>query len=104
MASLRDIKRRIKSVESSRQITKAMEMVAAARLRRAQSLVESARPYGLKMQQMLESLAGAASSLKHPLFEDRKVNSTLLVIMSADRGLCGSYNSNIMRAAIQYLK
>jgi len=81
-----------------------MEMVAAARLRRAQSLVEAARPYGLKMQQMLESLAGAASSLKHPLFEDRTVNSTLLVVMSADRGLCGSYNSNIMRAAIQYLK
>jgi len=104
LASLKDIKRRIKSVESSRQITKAMEMVAAARLRRAQSLVEAARPYGLKMQQMLESLAGSASSLKHPLFEDRKVNSTLLVIMSADRGLCGSYNSNIMRAAIQYLK
>ena len=104
MASLRDIKRRIKSVESSKQITKAMEMVAAARLRRAQSRVESARPYGLKMQQMLESLAGTASSLRHPLFEERKVSSSLLVVVAADRGLCGSYNSNIMRAALQYLR
>ena len=104
MASLRDIKRRIKSVESSRQITKAMEMVAASRLRSAQSMVESARPYGLKIQQMLESLAGTASSLHHPLFEERKVSSSLLVVIAADRGLCGSYNSNIMRAALQYLK
>lgn len=104
MASLRDIKRRIRSVESTQKITKAMEMVAAAKLRRAQMRVESARPYGLKMQQMLESLAGAASSLNHPLFEERKVSSSLLVVIAADRGLCGSYNSNVMRKAIQYLK
>ena len=104
MASLRDIKNRIRSVESTQQITKAMEMVAAAKLRRAQMQVESARPYGLKMQQMLESLAGAASSLNHPLFEERKVSSSLLVVIAADRGLCGSYNSNIMRKAMQYLK
>ncbi|MCD6161137.1 MAG: ATP synthase F1 subunit gamma [candidate division Zixibacteria bacterium] len=104
MASLRDIKRRIVSVESTQQITKAMEMVAAAKLRRAQMRVESSRPYGRKMQQMLESLAGAASGLNHPLFEERKIASTLLVVIAADRGLCGSYNSNIMRAAMQYLK
>lgn len=104
MASLRELRRRIKSVESTRQITKAMEMVAAAKLRRAQSKVESARPYGLKMQQMLESLAGAAASLHHPLFEERKVNSSLLVVITADRGLCGSYNSNIIRNAMRYLK
>jgi len=104
LASLRDIKRRIVSVESTQQITKAMEMVAAAKLRRAQMRVESSRPYGRKMQQMLESLAGAASGLNHPLFEERKIASTLLVVIAADRGLCGSYNSNIMRAAMQYLK
>ena len=104
MPTLRDIKRRIRSVESTKQITKAMEMVAAARLRKAQAKVESARPYGLKMQQMLESLAGAAASLHHPLFEERKVNSSLLVVVAADRGLCGSYNSNIMRSALQYVK
>lgn len=103
MPSLRDIRRRIRSVESTKQITKAMELVAAARLRRAQTRVESARPYGLKMQQMLESLAGAAAGLHHPLFEERQVKSTLLVVVSADRGLCGSYNSNILRAANRYL-
>jgi len=81
-----------------------MEMVAAAKLRRAQTRVESARPYGLKMQQMLESLAGAAASLHHPLFEERKVNSTLLVVIGADRGFCGSYSSNIMRTALRYLQ
>lgn len=104
MPSLRDIRRRIKSVESTKQITKAMELVAAAKLRRAQTRVESARPYGLKMQQMLESLAGAAAGLNHPLFEERQVKSTLLVVVSADRGLCGSYNSNILRTANRYLK
>ena len=104
MATLREIKRRIKSVETTKQITKAMEMVAAAKLRRAQARVEAARPYGLKMQQMLESLAGAASGLNHPLFEERKVNTTLLVVISADRGFCGSYNSNILRATMRYLK
>ncbi len=104
MSSLRDIKKRIKSVESTKQITKAMEMVAAAKLRRAQSQVEAARPYSLKMQQMLESLAGAAASLHHPLFEERKVSSSMLVVITADRGFCGSYNSNIIRAAMRYLK
>ncbi len=104
MASLRELKRRIKSVESTQQITKAMEMVAAAKLRRAQQRVESARPYGLKMQQMLESLAGAAASLNHPLFEERKVDSQLLVVVAADRGFCGSYNSNVLRAAARYLR
>lgn len=104
MATLQDIKRRIRSVDSTKQITKAMEMVAAAKLRRAKTQVESARPYGLKMQLMLESLAGAAAGLHHPLFEERKVKSSLLVIVTADRGLCGSYNSNIIRNAVRYLK
>jgi F-type H+-transporting ATPase subunit gamma len=66
--------------------------------------VEAARPYGLKMQQMLESLAAAAAGLHHPLFEERKVKSTLLVAFASDRGLCGSYNSNIVRTAMRYLK
>jgi F-type H+-transporting ATPase subunit gamma len=104
MPTLRDIKRRIRSIESTRQITRAMEMVAAARLRKAQLRVEAARPYGLKMQQMLESLAGAAAGLHHPLFEERKVRSTLLVVFSSDRGLAGSYNSNIIRSAVRYLQ
>lgn len=104
MPSLRDIRRRLRSVESTKQITKAMELVAAAKLRRAQVRVESARPYGLKMQQMLESLAGVAATLHHPLFEERPVKSSLLVIVAADRGLCGSYNSNILRTGLKYIK
>jgi F-type H+-transporting ATPase subunit gamma len=104
MPTLRDIKRRIRSIESTQQITRAMEMVAAARLRRAQSRVEAARPYGLKMQQMLESLAAAAAGLHHPLFEERKVKTTLLVVFSSDRGLAGSYNSNVIRNAVRYLR
>jgi F-type H+-transporting ATPase subunit gamma len=104
MPTLRDIKRRIKSVQNTQQITRAMEMVSAAKLRKAQLRVEAARPYGLKMQQMLESLASAAAGLHHPLFEERPVKTTLLVVFSADRGLAGSYNSNIIRNASRYLQ
>lgn len=104
MPTLRDIKRRIRSVQNTQQITKAMEMVAAARLRRAQDRVESARPYGLKMQQMLESLASAAAGLQHPLFEEREIKKRLLLTFTSDRGLCGSYNGNIVRTALQYIK
>ncbi len=104
MPSLRDIRRRIRSVQNTQQITKAMEMVSAAKLRKAQTRVESARPYGLKLQQMLESLAEAASGLHHPLFEEREVKKRLLVLFTSDRGLCGSYNSNIVRTATRYLK
>jgi F-type H+-transporting ATPase subunit gamma len=104
MPSLRDIRRRIKSVQGTQQITKAMEMVAAAKLRKAQSRVESARPYASKMQSMLENLTKAASSFVHPLFETREVKKVALVIISSDRGLCGSYNGNIIRAADEFLK
>ena len=104
MPSLRDIRRRIKSVSGTQQITKAMEMVAAAKLRKAQSRVESSRPYASKMQSMLENLTKAASSFVHPLFEKREVKKVALVIISSDRGLCGSYNSNIYRAADEFLK
>ncbi|PJA29143.1 MAG: ATP synthase F1 subunit gamma [candidate division Zixibacteria bacterium CG_4_9_14_3_um_filter_46_8] len=98
MANLRDIRRRIKSVESTKQITKAMEMVSAAKLRRAQSRAESARPYTQKLKKILVSLAGD-SDATHPLFEKREVKNTALVVMTGDRGLCGSYNQNVIRAA-----
>jgi len=104
MPTLRDIKRRIRSVENTQQITKAMEMVAAAKLRKAQARVEAARPYGLKMQQMLESLASAAAGLENPLFEERDVNKKLLVVVTSDRGFTGSYSSNIIRTASTYIK
>ena len=104
MPSLRDIKRRIRSVEGTQQITKAMEMVAAAKLRKAQSKVESSRPYSAKMQSMLDNLTKAAASIVRPLFEKREVKKIALVIISSDRGLCGSYNGNIIRAADELLK
>lgn len=99
MAALRDIKRRIRSVDNTRQITRAMQMVAAAKLRRAQQRVESARPYAGKMNEILESLAGAAAGLKHPLFEQREGARQAVVLFTSDRGLCGSYNANMIRRA-----
>lgn len=103
MQSIRDIRRRIRSVENTKQITKAMEMVAAAKLRRAHAKVESVRPYALKMQQMLSSLAGAATALEHPLFQKREVKRVGLVLFTSDRGLCGSYNANVVRVAEVFL-
>jgi len=94
--TLRALKRRIRTVEKTKQITKAMEMVAAAKLRKAQALVESARPYAYKMQEILESLAGAAA-LTHPLFEKREVKKVVILVITSDGGLCGSYNTNIIR-------
>ena len=103
MRGIREIRRRIKSVESTKQITKAMEMVAAAYLRRAQSRVEAARPYSEKLRQILNSLAGA-SDITHPLFEQREVKNTAILLLTADRGLCGSYNQNVIRAVDILLK
>jgi len=104
MASLRDIKRRIRSVESTQQITKAMEMVAAAKLRRAQERLEAARPYGHKLKEMLENLAGVAADTQHPLFEKREVRNRILVVVTSDKGLAGSYNSTIIRRAEAFLR
>jgi F-type H+-transporting ATPase subunit gamma len=99
MASLKDLRRRIRSTRSTQQITKAMEMVAAAKLRRAQSRAVAARPYAAKLTEMLANLAGAAGDLEHPLFKVREVKTTALVLVTAERGLCGAYNTNLIRAA-----
>jgi len=99
MATLRDLKRRIKSVQGTQQITKAMEMVAAARLRRAQAKVESSRSYASKMQFMLDNLTRASASLDHPLFEKREVKKVGIMVVTSDRGLCGSYNHNVISEA-----
>ncbi len=104
MSSLRALRRRIKSVQNTQQITKAMEMVAAAKLRRAQGRATAARPYAAKISAMLGSLAGAAGDLDHPLFKAREVKRTALVLVTADRGLCGGYNSTLVRAAEQRLR
>lgn len=104
MASLRDIRRRIRSVQNTQQITKAMEMVSAAKLRRAQARLEMARPYGAKIREVLENLAAVAAEVNHPLFEKRPVNRRAMVVITADKGLAGSYNAAVIRRAEAYMK
>jgi len=105
MATLREVKKRIKSVQSTRRITKAMEMVAAAKLRRAQQKVEQTRPYADKMDEMLTHLAaGSSGEIIHPYFEEREIKRKTLVVFSADRGFCGSYNSNVIKEAAAWLR
>ncbi|MCK5124791.1 MAG: ATP synthase F1 subunit gamma [candidate division Zixibacteria bacterium] len=105
MATLRDILRRINSVKSTRQITKAMKMVAAAQLRKAQLQAEQSRPYAEKMSDMLGHLSAVATDkLSHPYFEKREVEKQTLVVMTSDRGLCGAFNSNLIRNAEHWLK
>src|SRR2546425_1079532 len=104
MASLKDLRRRIRATKSMQQIFKAMEMVAAAKLRRAQQRAQASSPYAQKITQMLSNLAGAASDLDHPLFKAREVKTTALVVVSADRGFAGPYNTAIVRAAEQRLR
>ena len=103
MATLRDIKRRIRTVQNTKQITKAMEMVSAAKLRRAQSRVEKARPYADKMQLILDNLSAASGAVAHPFFESREVKRTTLVLVTSDRGLCGSFNNSLIRRAASFL-
>ncbi|HIJ94402.1 MAG TPA: ATP synthase F1 subunit gamma [Desulfuromonadales bacterium] len=104
MASLKSIKKRIVSVKNTRQITKAMKMVSAAKLRRAQENVVAARPYARKLSEVLESLAGNQSGDLHPLLEAREAKKLLLIVVSSDRGLCGGFNSNLCKAGERFIK
>jgi F-type H+-transporting ATPase subunit gamma len=104
MASLKDLRRRIRATKSMQQIFKAMEMVAAAKLRRAQQRAQSASPYAAKISAMLANLSGAAAELEHPLFKVREVRTTALVVITADRGFAGAYNTAILRIVEQRLK
>ena len=103
MPSLRDIKRRIKSVKNTQQITKAMKVVSAAKLRKAQEEIEKARPYAGKMLGLIESLASKASPDSHPLLEVRPVKKVGLALFTSDRGLCGGFNTNLIRRASRYM-
>ncbi len=104
MPALIDIRRRIRSVKSTQQITKAMKMVSAAKLRRAQEAMFAARPYARKMMEVLNSLASRAESDAHPLLEQHTTSGkTLLVVITADKGLCGAFNANIVRTASRFL-
>ncbi|GIX45802.1 MAG: ATP synthase gamma chain [Candidatus Tectimicrobiota bacterium] len=103
MPSLRDIRRRIASVKNTQQITNAMKMVSAAKLQRAQERVLAARPYAERMQQVIERLNARVRPTAHPLLTPRTEGKTLLVLVTSDRGLCGGFNANVQRAAIEQL-
>ncbi len=104
MPNLRDIRRRIRSVQSTQQITKAMKMVSAAKLRRAQENMIQARPYSSKMRGVLESLASRCDQTAHPLLKVRPEKKIMALVMTADRGLCGGFNTNITRFATHWMK
>ncbi|KUK82449.1 MAG: ATP synthase gamma chain [Pelotomaculum thermopropionicum] len=104
MASLRDLRRRIKSIKSTQQITKAMKAVSAAKMRKAQDAVLLARPYAKRLKGVLGRVGSACSDFKHPLLAVREPKKIAYVIITADRGLCGGFNSNIIRRAAQEIK
>jgi F-type H+-transporting ATPase subunit gamma len=111
MANLLDIRRRIRSVINTRQITRAMKMVSAARLRRAQDRALAARPYAQMLTNVLKSLVARAEIYdpdtgepRHPLLAERPEQNILLILVSGDRGLAGAFNSNILRAAMKFLE
>src|SRR5258708_5016451 len=92
MPSTRDIRRRIKSVKNTAQITKAMQMVAASKMRKAQQAALSGRPYATLMNEVLGEVAGGAADFTHPLMEKREVRKRALIVVSTDKGLCGGLN------------
>lgn len=99
----RDIKGRIKSVTNIKQITEAMKLVAAARLRKAEEKAHGARPYAEKIEELIRRAASAAPDFKSPLFEKREVKKTGYLIISADKGLAGAYNSNVMKQTVSVI-
>jgi F-type H+-transporting ATPase subunit gamma len=104
MANLKDIRRRIRSVKNMQQITKAMKMVSAAKLRRAQERVVLSRPYSATISRVLQNLAAHAGDVSHPLLEQRESDNVLLVLMTADKGLCGAFNTNLIKAAAAFMR
>ncbi len=112
MPSLIDLRRRVRAVKNTQQITKAMKMVAASKLRRSQERITSARPYAVQMQRVLSSVAsrvtggdtGGDNTLVHPLLVVRKpVARTLVIVVTGDKGLCGSFNTNVIKGAATYV-
>ncbi|MEW6725963.1 ATP synthase F1 subunit gamma [Desulforudis sp. 1088] len=99
MPALRDYRRRINSVKSTQKICKAMKAVATAKMAKAQAAVVAARPYARQIHEVLGRLSGAARNVQHPLLAQREPNKVCYVIITADRGLCGGFNSNILRTA-----
>ena len=107
MPSLIDMRRRVRAVKSTQQITKAMKMVAASKLRRAQEKVVATRPYAREARRVLESIAARVDQTSHPLLTRRagaETGATLIIVITADRGLCGSFNTNIIKAAGAFIR
>ncbi len=104
MASLKDIKKRIGSVKNTQQITKAMKMVAAAKLRKAQEAAVAARPYAEKLEQVLINLSQREEADAHPLLVQRGKGRALILLITADRGLCGGFTANVSKAAERFIR
>ena len=104
MPTLRDIQRRIRSVQSTQKITRAMKLVAAAKLRRAQDRILAARPYAGKMKELLGNLVAGADGAIHPLLEQREGPRRQVVIVTADKGLAGAFNSNVLRRSLEFIR
>lgn len=104
MPKFREIRGRIQGVENTAKITSAMKMVAAAKLRRAQDAIIAARPYGKKLRALLQFLASQTEASVSPLLEEREVSRVCLIVVAADRGLCGAFNSNVFRTTLNHIK
>jgi len=104
MAGTKEIKRRIKSVKNTKKITKAMELVAASKMKRAVASTMASRLYAEYSWEILTSIADSVENIKHPLFDDREVKNVLLVLITSNRGLCGAYNAQAIKSSLAYLK
>lgn len=103
MPSLRDVRRRIRSMQNTQKITKAMQVVAATRLRRAQAAVQATRPYAGKMIEVLQTTGELATEYRHPYLERREGDRAVMIVVTADRGLCGALNANTLRAVTRHV-
>lgn len=104
MASLRQIRRRMKSVKSINDITKAMQMISTFRFKKAETRFSKIRAYLMELENILANLSAAAPELQHPLFEVRPVKKRAIVVMTGDKGLCGAYNTGVLRSMLQWSK
>ncbi|TVY09292.1 ATP synthase F1 subunit gamma [Paenibacillus cremeus] len=101
---MREIKRQIKSTQNTKQITRAMEMVSAAKLRRAQLAAEAARPYADKLKEVVGSIAAGTKGVKHPMLQSREIKKTGYLVITSDRGLAGGYNANVLRKVMAEIR
>ncbi|MGH9175914.1 MAG: ATP synthase F1 subunit gamma [Vicinamibacterales bacterium] len=103
MPSLIDIRRRVRAVKSTQQITKAMKMVSSSKLRRAQERILRSRPYAQEMLRVFNNLAARTDEMRHPLLQEKAAGRTLLIVITADRGLAGSFNANVIKGAAEFI-